>query len=48
MHIQSGLKDIEANKYDWARGEAMAFGSLLLDGYNVRLVGEDVERGTFS
>ncbi len=26
----------------------MAWGSLLIDGYNVRLTGEDVERGTFS
>ena len=28
--------------------EALAFGSLLLDGVHVRLSGEDVERGTFS
>lgn len=28
--------------------EASAFGSLITDGYNVRLVGEDSERGTFS
>lgn len=48
MHIKNRLKDIDDNNYDWATGEAMAFGSLLLDGYNVRLVGEDVERGTFS
>ena len=33
---------------DWAMGEALAFGSLLLQGYNVRLSGEDVSRGTFS
>lgn len=32
---------------DWALGEAMAFGSLLRDGYHVRLSGQDVERGTF-
>ena len=33
---------------DWAMGEALAFGSLLLQGYNIRLSGEDVSRGTFS
>ena len=30
---------------DWAMGEALAMGSLLLQGYNVRLSGEDVTRG---
>ncbi len=34
--------------YDWAFGEALAFGSLLLDGYPVRLSGQDCRRGTFS
>jgi 2-oxoglutarate dehydrogenase E1 component len=33
---------------DWATGEALAFGTLLLDGHRVRLSGEDVQRGTFS
>ncbi|XWN32524.1 MAG: 2-oxoglutarate dehydrogenase E1 component [Devosia sp.] len=33
---------------DWALAEALAFGSLLQDGYPVRLSGQDVERGTFS
>jgi 2-oxoglutarate dehydrogenase E1 component len=33
---------------DWATGEALAFGTLLLEGHNVRLSGEDVQRGTFS
>jgi len=33
---------------DWATGEALAFGSLLLEGSRVRLSGEDVQRGTFS
>ena len=33
---------------DWATGEALAFGSLLLDGHRVRLSGEDSQRGTFS
>ena len=33
---------------DWATGEALAFGTLLLEGYPVRLSGQDCTRGTFS
>ena len=33
---------------DWSTAEALAFGSLLLEGHRVRLSGEDVQRGTFS
>jgi 2-oxoglutarate dehydrogenase E1 component len=33
---------------DWATGEALAFGSLLTEGYPVRLAGQDATRGTFS
>ncbi len=33
---------------DWASGEAMAFGSLLLESTPIRLSGEDCQRGTFS
>ncbi len=33
---------------EWATGEALAIGSLLMDGFNVRLTGEDTRRGTFS
>ena len=33
---------------DWATAEALAFGSLLLEGHHVRLSGEDSQRGTFS
>lgn len=33
---------------DWAIGETLAFGSLLMEGVHVRLSGQDVERGTFS
>ena len=33
---------------DWGTGEALAFGSLLVEGHRVRLSGEDVQRGTFS
>lgn len=38
----------EGENIDWSTGEALAFGSLLKEGYHVRLSGEDVERGTFS
>ena len=33
---------------DWGCAEMLAYGSLLLEGYAVRLTGQDVERGTFS
>jgi len=33
---------------DWATGEALAFGTLMLEGHYVRLSGEDCQRGTFS
>jgi len=38
----------ETNTLDWSMGEIFAFGSLLEEGYNVRISGQDVERGTFS
>jgi 2-oxoglutarate dehydrogenase E1 component len=42
-------KSIESGAgIDWATAEALAFCSLLLDGYRVRLSGQDSERGTFS
>ncbi|MGB5838047.1 MAG: 2-oxoglutarate dehydrogenase E1 component, partial [Albidovulum sp.] len=34
--------------FDWATAEAMAFGSLLAEGFPVRLSGQDCTRGTFS
>jgi 2-oxoglutarate dehydrogenase E1 component len=33
---------------DWATGEALAYASLLADGFNIRITGQDVKRGTFS
>ena len=38
----------ETNKLDWAMGELLAYSTLLDEGHNVRLSGQDVERGTFS
>ncbi len=45
---KSVLEDVEARTIDWATAEALAFASILADGIPIRLVGEDVERGTFS
>ncbi|MEM8998875.1 MAG: 2-oxoglutarate dehydrogenase E1 component [Bacteroidota bacterium] len=36
------------NQLDWAMGELLAYGSLIEEGYDVRMTGQDVERGTFS
>ncbi len=38
----------DEKKVDWATGELMAYGSLLLDQKDVRMSGQDVRRGTFS
>jgi 2-oxoglutarate dehydrogenase E1 component len=38
----------EGQGLDWAMAEHLAFGTLLLDGFPVRLSGQDVQRGTFS
>ncbi len=38
----------EGKGFDWATAEALAFGSLLTEGYKVRLAGQDSTRGTFS
>ncbi|MCP1995488.1 2-oxoglutarate dehydrogenase E1 component [Flavobacterium sp. HSC-61S13] len=38
----------ESDKLDWAMGEMLAYGSLLTEGFGVRISGQDVERGTFS
>ncbi|MCC7283280.1 MAG: 2-oxoglutarate dehydrogenase E1 component, partial [Acetobacteraceae bacterium] len=47
--LEAKKATIESGQHiDWATGEALAFGSLLLEGHRVRLSGEDVQRGTFS
>ena len=38
----------DTQKLDWAMGELLAYGTLLMEGHDIRLSGQDVERGTFS
>ncbi len=39
---------LKQNKIDWAMAEQLAYGSLLVEGYSVRLSGQDCKRGTFA
>ncbi|WP_244873265.1 2-oxoglutarate dehydrogenase E1 component [Kordiimonas gwangyangensis] len=57
FNIHRTLKRVLENKhqmfeegagFDWATAEALAFGTLLREGYGVRLSGQDCGRGTFS
>ncbi|XP_034445220.1 probable 2-oxoglutarate dehydrogenase E1 component DHKTD1, mitochondrial [Hippoglossus hippoglossus] len=48
-HAQARLHKLEeGTKLDWSTAEALAFGSLLSQGFNIRISGQDVGRGTFS
>jgi len=46
--VSSRLDMFNNNKLDWSMAEHLAYGSLLEEGFNVRISGQDVERGTFS
>jgi len=45
---RSEIVEKNQKKIDWGYGEALAFGSLLMEGVPIRLAGQDSERGTFS
>jgi 2-oxoglutarate dehydrogenase E1 component len=47
--LQDKIKLFEAEqKIDWATGELLAYASLLTEGKDIRMSGQDVKRGTFS
>ncbi|XP_069483890.1 2-oxoadipate dehydrogenase complex component E1 [Ambystoma mexicanum] len=49
MHAQARMQKLqEGSHLDWALAEGLALGSLLCQGFNVRISGQDVGRGTFS
>ncbi|MGO9877968.1 MAG: multifunctional oxoglutarate decarboxylase/oxoglutarate dehydrogenase thiamine pyrophosphate-binding subunit/dihydrolipoyllysine-residue succinyltransferase subunit [Acidimicrobiales bacterium] len=46
--LQQRAELYEAGEVEWALAEALAFGGVLMEGYDVRLAGQDTRRGTFS
>ncbi|CAK5130659.1 unnamed protein product [Meloidogyne enterolobii] len=46
--VNSRLEKIQNGNIDWSTAESLAIGSVLLQGFDVRLSGQDVGRGTFS
>ena len=41
-------KMVDSNVLDWGMAETLAYGSLMEEGFDIRMSGQDVERGTFS
>ena len=48
MKDRAGQISEDRNSLDWGMAELLAYGSLLSEDFNIRISGEDVERGTFS
>lgn len=46
--VESRKTMFQEDKLDWSMAEHLAYGSLLEEGFDVRISGQDVERGTFS
>ncbi|MGB1217795.1 MAG: 2-oxoglutarate dehydrogenase E1 component, partial [Saprospiraceae bacterium] len=46
--LKGKKKLLDNNQMDWALGELLAYGSILLEGKDIRMSGQDVKRGTFS
>lgn len=46
--LKGKQKLLDENKLDWAMAELLAYGSILMDGKDIRMSGQDVKRGTFS
>jgi 2-oxoglutarate dehydrogenase E1 component len=46
--LEDRIAMVQRDRIDWGAGELLALGTLLLEGYHVRLSGQDSARGTFS
>ena len=46
--LEKRAETLLAGEMDWGTAENAAYGTLLMEGYNIRLTGQDVKRGTFS
>ena len=45
--LERRVEALDSGRIDWGHAEALAFGSLLVEGIPIRLTGQDTERGTF-